>query len=120
MGERTAEYLLYLDATLTEIAHLAARGRAAYDSDIAVARACQYSIIRLTIDLERLGEPWLQAHPDVPWSVIRGMRNRVAHDYLTVNDDIVWAVVTQHAPELRQVLTAEIDAARSSLDIGGK
>jgi hypothetical protein len=29
------------------MAQLAARGRAAYDADIAVARACQYNVIRL-------------------------------------------------------------------------
>lgn len=39
MDERTAEYLLYVDATLAEMGDLAARGRGAYDRDIAVARA---------------------------------------------------------------------------------
>ena len=47
MDARTAEQLLYADATLREMAQLAARGRDAYDSDIAVKRACQYNIIRL-------------------------------------------------------------------------
>ncbi len=120
MDERTAEHLLYLDATLTEMAHLAARGRAAYDSDIAVMRACQYNVIRIAADLERLGDPWLQAHLAVPWRLIRGMRNRIAHNYWTVDNDIVWAVVEQHAPQLLQVLAAEIDTARSLLDISGK
>jgi uncharacterized protein with HEPN domain len=119
MDERTAEHLLYLDATLTEMAQLAARGRAAYDADIAVVRACQYNVIRLAADLERLGEPWLAAHPAVPWRLIRGMRNRVAHNYWTVDNDIVWAVVEQHAPQLHQALAAEIDTARSLLDVSG-
>jgi uncharacterized protein with HEPN domain len=118
MDERTAEHLLYLGATLTEMAHLAARGRAAYDSDIAVMRACQYNVIRLAADLERLGEPWLHAHPAVPWRLIRGMRNRITHN--TVDNDIVWAVVEQHAPQLHQTLAAEIDTARSLLDISGE
>jgi hypothetical protein len=37
-------------------ARLAARSRDAYDSDIAVARARQYNVVRLTADLERLGD----------------------------------------------------------------
>lgn len=81
MDERTAEHLLYLDATLTEIRHLAARGRTAYDSDIAVARACQFDVVRLAADLERLGAEWLDANPSVPWRLIKGMRNRIAHNY---------------------------------------
>ncbi len=98
MDERTAERLLYIDATLAEMRQLAARGREAYDADIAIARACQYNVVRLAADLERLGESWLDAHPDVPWRLIKGMRNRVAHDYWTVDDDIVWAAVDQYAP----------------------
>jgi uncharacterized protein with HEPN domain len=115
MDERSAEHLLYVDATLTEMSQLAARGRAVYDSDIAVARACQYNVIRLAADLERLGEPWLAAHPTVPWRLIKGMRNRIAHNYWTVDDDIVWAVVVQHAAELHRALVNEIDTARSIL-----
>lgn len=115
MEERTAERLLYIDATLTELSQLAARGREAYDSDIAVTRACQYNIIRLAADLERLGETWLEAHPAVPWRLIKGMRNRIAHNYWTVDNDIVWAVVDEHAQGLHKALSEEIDAAKALL-----
>lgn len=116
MDDRNAEQLLYIDATLTEMNQLASRGRQAYDSDIAVARACQYNIIRLAADLERLGEEWITVHPGIPWRLIKGMRNRIAHNYWTADDDIVWAVVNQHARELRTVLADEIEIARSRLN----
>lgn len=116
MDERNAEQLLYVDATLAEMSQLASRGRHAYDSDIAVARACQYNIIRLAADLERLGEDWITAHPGIPWRLIKGMRNRIAHNYWAVDDDIVWAVVNQHVPNLRAVLADEIELARSQLN----
>jgi uncharacterized protein with HEPN domain len=115
MDERTAENLLYVDATLTEMSQLAERGRAAYDSDIAVARACQYNVIRLAADLERLGGPWLEAHPAVPWRLIKGMRNRIAHNYWTVDDDIIWDVIEKQGRELREALTDEFRPARSVL-----
>ena len=63
MNDRNAEQLLYIDAKLAEMSQLASRGRPAYDSDIAVARACQYNIIRLAANFERLGEEWITAHP---------------------------------------------------------
>ncbi|GAA5171637.1 hypothetical protein GCM10023321_70440 [Pseudonocardia eucalypti] len=115
MDDRTAEYLVYLDATLTEIAGLARRGRDAYDRDIAVSRACQYNLIRLTADLERLGSDWLAHHPDIPWRLIKGMRNRIAHDYLTIDDDIIWAVVEHHATQLHHALENEIATAKTTL-----
>ncbi|MEB3064652.1 MULTISPECIES: HepT-like ribonuclease domain-containing protein [Mycolicibacter] len=116
MDDRNAEQLLYIDATLAEMIQLASRGRQAYIADIAVARACQYNIIRLAADLERLGEEWITARPGIPWRLIKGMRNRIAHNYWTVDDDVVWAVVDQHAPDLRTVLADEIEIARSQLD----
>ncbi|MPZ89074.1 MAG: DUF86 domain-containing protein [Nitriliruptorales bacterium] len=115
MDERTAERLLYLDETCAEIALLAERGREAYDRDIAVARACQYSIVRLAADIERLGSGWIAAHPSVAWTLIRGMRNRIAHDYLTLDGGIVWEAVTQHVPTLREQLQADIETAKAML-----
>ena len=119
MDERIAERVLYLDATLAEISRLAGGGRDAYDADIAVARACQFDIVRLAADLERLGEAWIDAHPSIPWHLIRGMRNRIAHDHRTVDDDIVWEVVTPHAPVVQQAITTDIDRARTLLVIHG-
>lgn len=116
MDDRHAEQLLYIDATLAEMNQLASRGRQAYDSDIAVARACQYNIIRLAASLERLGEEWIAARPGIPWRLIKGMRNRIAHNYWTIDDDIVWAVVDRHSRELSMVLANEIDIARSHLN----
>jgi len=82
-----------------------------------MARACQFDIVRLAADLERLGEAWIDAHPSIPWRLIRGMRNRIARDNRTVDDDVVWEVVTQHAPMLREAIATDVDRARALLTI---
>jgi hypothetical protein len=33
-------------------------------------------------------------HPEIPWADIIGMRHKVVHDYLGVDEDIVWQAVT--------------------------
>lgn len=38
--------------------------------------------------------------PEIPWSSIRGMRNVVVHDYLSVNMRIVWKTITKDLPDL--------------------
>ena len=53
--------------------------------------------------------------PGVPWRLIKAMRNRIAHNYWTVDGDIVWAVIDQHVRVLRTVLANEIEIARSQL-----
>ncbi|MEO8609421.1 MAG: HepT-like ribonuclease domain-containing protein [Chloroflexota bacterium] len=44
------------------------------------------------------------AHPEIEWSNIIGMRNRIVHNYSNVDLDIVWDVITIKAPELIQQL----------------
>lgn len=45
-----------------------------------------------------------QAHPNVPWRNIRGMRNRIAHGYFDINLDVVWDTVQTALPELLKQL----------------
>ena len=38
--------------------------------------------------------------PDIPWSAIVGMRNRLVHAYFDVDTDVVWQTVTVELPAL--------------------
>ncbi|MBB1088980.1 DUF86 domain-containing protein [Lysobacter sp. SG-8] len=40
------------------------------------------------------------AHPEVPWRSMRGMRNRIAHGYFEINLDVVWDTVQSALPTL--------------------
>jgi len=41
-----------------------------------------------------------EAHPEVPWREIVGMRNRLIHAYPDVNLALVWGVVERDGPAL--------------------
>ncbi|MDR0481270.1 MAG: DUF86 domain-containing protein [Gallionellaceae bacterium] len=47
-----------------------------------------------------------QAHTQVPWRNMRGMRNRIAHGYFDINLDVVWDTVQTALPELLLQLPA--------------
>jgi uncharacterized protein with HEPN domain len=40
------------------------------------------------------------AHPQIPWTKIIGMRHRLVHEYFRVDAEIVWEVVSQDIPTL--------------------
>jgi uncharacterized protein with HEPN domain len=43
---------------------------------------------------------FVEAHGEVPWRSMRGMRNRIAHGYFDINLDVVWDTVQTALPEL--------------------
>ena len=49
-----------------------------------------------------------QVHPQVPWRNMRGMRNRIAHGYDTVDDVIVFETVTTRFAALLEGLDREL------------
>lgn len=49
-------------------------------------------------------------HPEIPWADIIGMRHKAVHDYLGVDEDIVWQVVTEDLPRLVAALEPLVPA----------
>ena len=41
-----------------------------------------------------MSREFTEQHPEISWADIVGMRHKVVHDYLGVDEDILWQVVT--------------------------
>ena len=53
----------------------------------------------------RVSGPTREAHPEIPWKQIVGIRHRIVHDYLHVDYDVLWEVATRDLP----VLVAQLE-----------
>ncbi len=80
--------------------------------DFVVDERTQYAVFRC---LEIIGEAGRNVSQerqaqlgDVPWSGVRGLRNRIAHEYFNINLDIVWTIVSNELADLIQILDAVI------------
>lgn len=49
---------------------------------------------------KELGLDAQEAHPGIPWKAIRGMRNKIVHDYENLDFIILWETITVDLPEL--------------------
>ena len=45
-------------------------------------------------------------HNQIPWKAIIGMRQKVVHDYMNVDEDIVWDTARSEVPSLVELLEA--------------
>ena len=45
-------------------------------------------------------------HPEVKWSKIIALRNILVHEYYTIDENIVWNIITEDLPDLKiQIVT---------------
>jgi len=52
----------------------------------------------------QVSEEFRESSPEIPWAMIKGMRNRLIHAYSEVNVDLVWSTVVSDPPELARSL----------------
>jgi uncharacterized protein with HEPN domain len=50
-------------------------------------------------------------HNEIEWDRIRGFRNRIVHDYFGIDYQIVWLIIENNIPELRDLIKKIIRVA---------
>jgi uncharacterized protein with HEPN domain len=109
MPPRDALYLRHMLDALQRIGQYAAgTTRHAFGSD----RLLQDGIVRqLTVLGEAAGKvspAFAQAHTEIPWPDVTGIRHKLVHDYFVVDIDVVWVTATQDAPALLPLIAAAL------------
>ena len=56
----------------------------------------------------------LMLHPQIQWSDIKAIGNRLRHDYGRIDPHIMWTIATIHLPDLKPVINQML----STLDAG--
>ena len=95
-----------LDLARKAIAKVEGLDRNDYDRDENLRLALTHILQTVGEAARHVSAAFSNAHPDVPWTKIVGMRHRIVHDYLDVDEDLVWVVVTRDLPPLVRALSA--------------
>ena len=89
-----------LDMARKAVGKIQGLSREAYDADENLRLALIHLIQVIGEAARQVSREFSDTHPEIQWSDIIGMRHKVVHDYLGVDEDIVWQVVSKDLPKL--------------------
>ncbi len=52
----------------------------------------------------KISESTRTAYPTFPWKRVRGLRNRIAHDYTGIDFEMVFDIIQNHIPPLKTAI----------------
>jgi len=102
--KRDLVYLDHIREAIERIMAYSADGREKFFHN----RMAQDAVIRnfeiIGEAVKHLSDDLKDGRPEVPWRRVAGFRNVLIHDYMNVDEEEVWNVITTHLPVLRKVV----------------
>lgn len=94
----------YLEKIISDlrfiIEHTKGKTKDEIENNDLLVDSIMFRIIQIAENNSRLSEEFKKKYSEIPWVAIRGMRNKIVHDYGVVNMVIVYDTVTRWMPEM--------------------
>lgn len=109
--ERVADYLEHIsdaiERALRYLASLPDLAALERDQQVQDAIVRTLSVIGEAANrIQKAAPEFIAQHPEVPWAQMRGIRNKVIHDYFDIAWDVVWNTVKDDLPPLKRQIGA--------------
>ncbi len=93
-----------LDMAKKALGKVEGKTRTDFDKDENLRLALTHLLQVIGEAAGQISKDFCANHLEVPWEAITGMRHKVVHDYMGVDEGIVWDTVTEElAPLIRQL-----------------
>lgn len=99
-----------LDALDRIADYTAPHDRHSFRADDMAVDAVLHSMARLGETTKFIPQSQQDRHPQIPWVLLRDVRNLVSHDYFGIDLDLVWQTARAELPRVRPLLQALADA----------
>lgn len=77
---------------------------ASFEADLDAYRAVERNLEIIAEASKYIPDSVRDEYPSLPWRRIVDMRNVISHAYNSVDEELIWGVVTARLPELKNVL----------------
>ena len=101
---KDAELLYHILEAIENIAAHQSSGAAKFTME----RAIIYELVIIGEAVGDISQAMKKSYPQVPWQIIADTRHKMVHDYEDVSSRVVWNIVEEHLPELKQNIHAII------------
>ena len=105
---------------MVEFAHKARSDNKGVEKESFVSRSSIYDATLRCIELigeaaNNVPKEVQAAHPEIEWRLIIGGRNRIAHYYWGIDDDVIWDIVQTDIPSLLPKLERLLESCGDSM-----
>ncbi len=66
--------------------------------------ACAFTVSQIGEIVKEITDETVEKHSTIPWNSIKGMRNRIVHDYENVDLSVLWGTIKESLPDLKDKL----------------
>ena len=87
----------YIDDILQYIDEMSFDG---FMADKKTLAACAFTVSQIAELAGGISDETQKRHNHISWKSIRGMRNRIVHDYENIDLEVLWGTVTQGLPDV--------------------
>ncbi len=75
-----------------------------FSSHSMLIEACVFNLSQMGELVNKLDDAFIEKNQHIPWHKIRGLRNRIVHDYEGVKMILIWEIVSSDLPNLKNDL----------------
>ena len=113
--ERAAERIGHMIDAIAEIGEFTAgMNRNGFLADARTIKAVAADLSIIGEAARHVADAIALAHPEIPWALMRGMRNRIVHAYYQLDPAVVWDTAQNDLPQLLPLLRALRDELRGA------
>lgn len=66
--------------------------------------ACAFTVSQIGELVKEITDETIEKYNEIPWNSIKGMRNRIVHDYENIDLSVLWGTIKDSLPELKDKL----------------